>query len=357
MGIQQKAIVPACRGRDIIAQAQAGTGKTATYAISALHRIDERDENIQAIILAPTRDLAEQIKVTVSALGDYMKINCLAAIGGTNRNEMSRALRRKGIHVIVGTPGRVLDLIGRRDLDTSHVKFLILDEADEMLSAGFQDAMYEIFREVPSDAQVGLYSATMPVEALEVSEKFMRDPVKVLVKEEQLTLDGIQQYYVELDEAYKLDTLCDLYDIVSVAQSVIFVNTRRNVEWLTRQMQERDFTVSCMHSDMSQEERNVVMAEFRSGSSRVLIATDILARGIDVQQVSLVINYDLPVKRDVYIHRIGRSGRFGRKGTAINFVGTRGNDARVLSDIAKHFNAQIDELPSNVGEVMQGNAA
>jgi translation initiation factor 4A len=190
----------------------------------------------------------------------------------------------------------------------------------------------------------------MPVEALEVSEKFMRDPVKVLVKEEQLTLDGIQQYYVELDEAYKLDTLCDLYDIVSVAQSVIFVNTRRNVEWLTRQMQERDFTVSCMHSDMSQEERNVVMAEFRSGSSRVLIATDILARGIDVQQVSLVINYDLPTNRENYIHRIGRSGRFGRKGVSINFLAR--DDVRLLRYIEQFYNTQIEEMPMNVADLI-----
>jgi translation initiation factor 4A len=199
--------------------------------------------------------------------------------------------------------------------------------------------------------QVGVFSATMPPEALEITRKFMNKPVRILVKRDELTLEGIKQFHVNVErEEWKLDTLCDLYETLAITQSVIFANTRRKVDWLTDKMRARDHTVSATHGDMDQNTRDIIMREFRSGSSRVLITTDLLSRGIDVQQVSLVINYDLPTQPENYLHRIGRSGRFGRKGVAINFVSEE--DKRMLMDIQRFYNTVIEELPSNVADLI-----
>jgi translation initiation factor 4A len=242
-------------------------------------------------------------------------------------------------------------MIERRSLRTGKIKLFVLDEADEMLSRGFKDQIYDVFKYMPQNIQVILLSATMPAEVLEVTKRFMREPVRILVKKEELTLEGIRQFYVFVEkEDWKLDTLCDLYETVSITQAVIFCNTRRKVDWLTDQMSKRKFTVSAMHGDMEQGQREMIMREFRSGSSRVLITTDLLARGIDVQSVSLVINYDLPSNRENYIHRIGRSGRFGRKGVAINFVTEE--DKRTLKDIEQFYNTTIDEMPMNVADML-----
>ncbi|VAI79010.1 unnamed protein product [Triticum turgidum subsp. durum] len=213
-------------------------------------------------------------------------------------------------------------MLRRQSLRPDNIKMFVLDEADEMLSRGFKDQIYDIFQLLPGKIQVGVFSATMPPEALEITRKFMNKPVRILVKRDELTLEGIKQFYVNVEkEEWKLDTLCDLYETLAITQSVIFVNTR-----------------------------DIIMREFRSGSSRVLITTDLLARGIDVQQVSLVINYDLPTQPENYLHRIGRSGRFGRKGVAINFV-TR-EDERMLFDIQKFYNVVIEELPANVADLL-----
>merc|ERR1712166_867706 len=308
--IQQRAIRPTISGRDLIAQAQSGTGKTATFAIGCLALVDQKVQECQALILAPTRELAQQIQKVVIALGDYMNIKVHACVGGTAVRDDIRTLSA-GVHIVVGTPGRVGDMINRRALRLDNIKQFFLDEADEMLSRGFRDEIYNIFKYLPETVQVCLFSATMPLEVMEVTKRFMRDPVRILVKRDELTLEGIKQFYIAVDrEDWKLDTLCDLYETLTITQAIIYCNTRRKVDWLRDQMQERDFTVSCMHGDMDQRERDIIMREFRSGSSRVLITTDLLARGIDVQQVSLVINFDLPTNRENYIHRIGRSGRF-----------------------------------------------
>jgi len=279
-----------------------------------------------------------------------MNIECHACIGGTNvRDDMAKL--QSGVHVVVGTPGRVYDMINRRAFRTDQVKMFVLDEADEMLSRGFKEQIYDVFQLLPPSTQVVLLSATMPQEVLEVTTKFMREPVRILVKRDELTLEGIKQFYIAVDkEEWKLDTLCDLYETVTITQAVIFCNTRRKVDWLTQKLHEREFTVSAMHGDMDQAQRDVIMKEFRSGSSRVLITTDLLARGIDVQQVSLVINYDLPTNRENYIHRIGRGGRFGRKGVAINFVTSE--DVRMLREIEQFYNTQIDEMPMNVADLI-----
>jgi translation initiation factor 4A len=348
--IQQRAIIPCIRGHDVIAQAQSGTGKTATFSIAILQQLDITLKECQSLVLAPTRELAQQIQKVVIALGDYLEAQCHACIGGTNVREDIHRLS-SGVHVVVGTPGRVFDMINRRALNTRYIKMFVLDEADEMLSRGFKDQIHDVFKHLSEDTQVILLSATMPQDVLEVTTRFMRNPIRILVKKEELTLEGIRQFYVEVDrEEWKLDTLCDLYETLTITQAVIFCNTRRKVDWLTEKMTARDFTVSAMHGDMDQKERDVIMRQFRSGSSRVLITTDLLARGIDVQQVSLVINYDLPTNRENYIHRIGRGGRFGRKGVAINFVTSE--DHRTLSDIESFYNTQIEEMPMNVADLI-----
>ncbi|KAG0072181.1 translation initiation factor eIF4A [Linnemannia elongata] len=348
--IQQRAILPVIKGHDVIAQAQSGTGKTATFSISALQKLDLSNPQCQALILAPTRELAQQIQKVVIALGDFMKVQCHACIGGTNVREDMKILEA-GAQVVVGTPGRVFDMINRGALKTDHMKMFILDEADEMLSRGFKDQIYDVFQRLPPSTQVVLLSATMPAEVMEVTTKFMRDPIRILVKKDELTLEGIKQFYVAVEkEEWKLDTLCDLYETVTITQAVIFCNTRRKVDWLTEKLTAREFTVSAMHGDMEQGQREVIMKEFRSGSSRVLIATDLLARGIDVQQVSLVINYDLPSNKENYIHRIGRGGRFGRKGVAINFV--TADDTRMLREIEQFYSTQILEMPMNVADLI-----
>jgi len=304
----------------------------------------------QVLILAPTRELAQQIHKVLNALGDYMQVESHACVGGTAVRDDIQILQ-KGVQIVVGTPGRVNDMITRNALRLEKLRMFILDEADEMLSRGFKDQIYDVFQYLPSEVQVCLFSATMPMQILEMTKRFMRNPVRILVKKEQLTLEGIKQFYVAVErEDWKLDTLCDLYETLTITQAIIYCNTRRKTEWLCEKMTHRDFTVSAMHGDMEMNARQLIMREFRSGSSRVLITTDLLARGIDVQQVSLVINYDLPTNRENYIHRIGRSGRFGRKGVAINFVTSE--DVRSLREIEQFYNTQIEEMPMDVSELM-----
>lgn len=348
--IQSRAIIPVIHGKDTIAQAQSGTGKTGTFLISSLQIIDETQRGTQALILAPTRELANQIHTICKDLSTYMGINVHICVGGTRTREDMEALSKLP-HIVIGTPGRVLDMINRGALKTDQLKIFALDEADELLSRGFTEQIYDIFQFLNGEIQICLFSATMPPQVLSMAEKFMRDPARILVKKEALTLDGIKQFYVAVgDESYKLDTLCDLYEHLTITQAIIFVNKKRTAELLCDNLTQRDFTVSMMHGEMPQENRSLVMREFRSGSSRVLISTDLIARGIDVQQVSLVVNYDLPTSRENYIHRVGRSGRFGRKGVAINLVT---DDATAdLREIEAHYGTKVDELPSDLGTIM-----
>jgi ATP-dependent RNA helicase len=329
--IQQRAIKPIVQGRDIIAQSQSGTGKTAVFSIGILQSLDTSCNEVQALVLSPTRELAEQTQKVLLALGDFMNVQCHACIGGKSIGEDIRRLEH-GVQVVSGTPGRVYDMIKRKNLRTRNIKMVIIDEADEMLNKGFKEQIYDIYRYLPPSTQVVLVSATLPQEVLDMTSRFMNEPVRILVKRDELTLEGIKQFFVAVEkEEWKFDTLCDLYDTLTITQAVIFCNTRRKVDWLAAKMREANFTVAAMHGDMPQKERDSIMEDFRSGGSRVLIATDVWGRGIDVQQVSLVINYDLPTNRELYIHRIGRSGRFGRKGVAINFV--KSDDVRTLRDI------------------------
>ncbi|KAH8984218.1 DEAD-domain-containing protein [Lactarius akahatsu] len=350
--IQQRAILPITQGRNVIAhwQEQSGTGKTATFSIAMLQSIDVTVRETQALVLSPTHELATQIQSVVLSLGDYMNVQCHACVGGASIGEDIRK-PEYGQHIVSGTPGCVFDMIRRRLLRTRNIKMLILDEADELLNKGFKDQIYDVYRYLPPATQAVLLSATLPYDVLEMTTKFMTDPIRILVKRDELTLEGIKQFFVAVEkEDWKFDTLCDLYDALTIAQVVILCNTLRKVDWLTEKMRAADFTVSSTHGEMPQNERDAIMAEFRGGTSRALITTDVWAGGIDVQQVSLVINYDFPANRENYIHRIGRSGLFGRKGVAINFVTV--DDIRILRDVAMFYSTQIDEMPVNVAELI-----
>jgi translation initiation factor 4A len=257
-----------------------------------------------------------------------------------------------GVHIVVGTPGRVLDLLNRGYLNPNNIRMLILDEADEMLSMGFKEQIYNLFQFLPSDVQIGLFSATMSPETLDITQNFMQDPLRILVKREEVTLEGIRQFYINCQqEEWKLDTLFDLYDKLNIGQTVIFCNTRKRVDWLTEKMRQNDFTVSATHSELNPMERKNILREFRTGSSRVLITTDLLARGIDVHGVSLVINYELPKNYEKYIHRIGRSGRFGRKGVALNLASEE--DLSKLTGIERFYSTVIEEMPANIQDLIQ----
>ena len=346
--IQQKAILPIIQGNDVIAQAQSGTGKTAAFAIGTLQLVDPEKDEIQCLILSPTRELATQTSIVYQFLGEYLKIKVTLLIGGTKVGADIDKLN-EGPQVLVGSPGRVLDLIKRKKVSLGYLQSFVLDEADEMLSKGFLDTIKEIISLIPTTAKILLFSATMPKDIVEMTTKFMKDPAKILVKNEELTLEGIKQYYVYLKKEDKLDVLFQIYRGIEIAQAIIYCNTKKSVENVSAELKKKGHMISSIHGDLKQFERDSVMRDFRSGVTRVLVTTDLLARGIDVYQVSLVINYEMPKEKETYIHRIGRSGRFGRKGNAINFVTPAEKDA--LEEIQKYYNTTIELLPSDLSEL------
>mmetsp|Transcript_86511 Transcript_86511/g.253225 ORF Transcript_86511/g.253225 Transcript_86511/m.253225 type:complete len:395 (+) Transcript_86511:121-1305(+) len=348
--IQQRGIQPMLDGRDMIGQAQSGTGKTATFVIGCLAGINFKVRKVQAIIMAPTRELAQQIQRVVFALGTFMDVRCLDCIGGT-AIQVDQCKLLEGQHVLVGTPGRVVDLLRRKSIETEPIFCLVLDEADQMLSRGFKDLIFQAFQSMPPGVQICLFSATMPPEILDLTVKFMPDAVRILVTKDELTLEGVRQFYVAIeDEEWKLETLTDLYERLTIQQAIIYVNTRKTADMLAKQLADKEFVVSVIHASLDQKQRDLVMREFRCGTTRVLISTDLLGRGIDVQHVSLVVNYDMPPDMEQYLHRIGRSGRFGRKGMAVNFVMT--DDVEATKDIERYYNTQIEELPENFSDVL-----
>lgn len=344
--IQARAIVPISNGKDVIAQAQSGTGKTAAFVIGMLQRIDQEIIEVQGLLLAPTRELVDQIYCVITSLSIYMKMKCHVCIGGKSIHEDSRILRN-GVHIVVGTPGRVLDLMNRNELKVNKLKILILDEADEMLSIGFKEQMYEVFDRIPIETQLCFFSATMNSNMLRISHQVMIEPLQIRILQEEITLEGIRQFYVNVEkEQWKLDTLCDLYENLTITQAIIYCNTKKTVDWLAKELTDRNFSVSTFHSELSQGERDKLMKQFRIGETRILLSTDILSRGIDVQQVSIIFNYDIPVKKESYIHRIGRTGRFGRKGVAINFI--TDESIPVLQHIQQFYNTVINELGNDL---------
>ena len=355
--IQQKGIVPVKEGRDILAQAQSGTGKTGTFCIGALSRMDPSLKVPQVLVMVPTRELAQQIETVAKALSHHLGISIYCAVGGTELHHDLRALSG-GAQFIIGTPGRIYDLMNRKSyngssaaLPRNNIRVLIMDEADQMLENKFREQVMCILElGFPKETQVALFSATMPPEVIEVANKLLSNPVRILVPPEEVTLVGIQQYSVPLQkDEWKFDALCDIYSQLNINQAIIYCNKRQRVEWLADKMGSQQFPVSYIHGEMEVGERKRRMAEFRNGSCRVLISTDLLARGIDVQQVSLVINFELPSQKENYIHRIGRSGRFGRKGVAINLIGP--DEVTMIKEIESHYATKIIDLPEDLSKI------
>ena len=358
--IQKKAIKPLLGKFDLIAQAQSGTGKTATFCIGTLGRIDFSKNETQAIVLAHTLELAQQIEHVFTNIGKYSDLRLATAVkSSTVRENIETLLGRNnpdGLlpHVVIGTPGRVLDMINKEVININTIRLLICDEADELLSEGFIAQIKEIIGSIGEQTQIGLFSATMDANFFKLTEKFLRNPINILIKKENLTLEGIKQFYIDCEKNdFKFETLCDLYGLFSTCQTIIYCNHHQSVEILSQKMKEQDFKVSCIHGNMNISEREDAMKKFRNLSTRVLISTDLLGRGIDVQQVSIVINYDIPFKSEAYIHRIGRSGRHGRTGTAINFV--TNNDIKRIHDIETYYHTHILPLPSDMANVFQSN--
>lgn len=353
--IQQRGIVPIMEKRDILAQAQSGTGKTGTFVTGSLTRIDPTLKQVQVLILAPVRELAQQIHSVADQLGKYMNnkagISVYCATGGTPLRDDIRAIE-KGCQFLVGTPGRIYDLIHRNILSRQHIRVLVMDEADQMLEDRFKEQVMCILEKgFPATTQVALFSATMDKEVIEVANSMLRNPVKILVDASEVPLHGIKQFYIELEkESWKFDTLCDLYSQLTISQALIYINERKKADTLAEKMAQQGFPLSVIHAEMDPNERKKRMAEFRAGEVRVMISTDMLARGIDVQQVSLVINYELPVQKENYIHRIGRAGRFGRKGVTINLIAPE--DKRAKDEIEQHWKIGMSPLPNDLASVM-----
>jgi len=350
--IQKKGLIPLVqpghkgKRRDIIAQAQSGTGKTACFGVGSLQIIDHELHSTQVLILAPTHELASQIKGVITDIGRFEKVKVQLLVGGTSVDGDRTKLDEDPPHIVVGTPGRVHDMIRRKYLKTEKIDLIVLDEADEMLSAGFKDQIYKIFQYMHNDIQIGLFSATVPETLEQLTARFMRNPIKILVKADMLTLQGIAQYYIRLDsDEHKYATIKDLFEGLTISQAIIYCNSTRRVDDLEEAMVQDNFPVKKIHGKMEEDERKEVHKDFKNGGCRVLITSDLFARGIDIQQVSVVINFDVPKSEHTYLHRIGRSGRWGRKGIAINFV-TR-HDGAKLKHFEEYYNTQISEMPGD----------
>ena len=345
--IQKKAISPIIEKKNIIAQAQSGTGKTCAFVTGGLHLIDINENVTQQIILLPTRELAYQVHQVLLQLSKYLlNFKSYLLVGGTSVSDDIKNLTNCVPHTIVACPGRLMDIFQKNVIQLKHVHSIIIDEADEMLSFGFKNQILNILKETMEHKQICLFSATIPNELNNLINKIMDDPVKILVKQSMLTLEGISQYYVAFDEEnYKYDALKDLYTSINFAQTIIYCNSLRRVEYLYQLMLNDNFPVCCIHSNMEKNERINAFKEFKNGKYRVCISSNVTARGIDIQQVSTVINFDIPNDVHTYLHRIGRSGRWGRKGTAINFITKQ--DSCLMKSIETYYNTEINELPAS----------
>lgn len=345
--IQCKACGPLFEGRDVLAQAQSGTGKTGAFVIGALNNIDVSKDKTQVLILAPTRELALQILTVQQDLGSMIKdLKNKLLVGGHSSETDIYDLRKTTPHIIIGTPGRVFDMFKRNTIDTKGINMIILDEADEMLSAGFKEQLFLIFQYLRKDIQIALFSATLPDSINTLTTTLLKDPVNIVMKTEQLVLDGIKQFFVSINnDKQKYEVLTDIFDRLVLSQTIIYCNSVGRVNELFEAMKNENYPVCSIHSEMNKEERKESFDEFKNGKYRVLISSNVTARGIDIQQVNIVINFDLPRDPNTYLHRIGRSGRWGRKGIGINFVTPK--DVSNLKFIENHYDIRMEELPLN----------
>jgi superfamily II DNA/RNA helicase len=350
--IQIKGINSITTGKDCILQSQSGTGKTATYLLGVMNRLDTNETGCQGIIITPTRELADQVYAVASNLAKYTKFKITKCVGGTsvyqNRDELKTAT------LVIGTIGRLSHMINENKINSHKVKFVVLDEADDLLANGVNDKLQFILDKIPCGVQIVLISATMSNNVFSISKIFMHNPIKILLKNNEVIIDLITQFYVDVEtEESKLDTLLDLYNLVSAAQTIIFCNTIRKVEWLEQQLKSNNFTITTIHSNMNQSERDSIVKEFRDGNTRLLLTTDLLSRGIDIPQVNMVINYDLPANKETYVHRIGRCGRFDKKGVAITLVkSTDPCDIKTFNRMKHFYNMDIKEMPISIGQYL-----
>lgn len=341
--IQAQSIPCVLDGRDIVGQAQTGTGKTAAYAIPMLEKIDPKSKKVQAIVLCPTRELAIQVAEEIRKLSKYMTaIKVLPIYGGQEIVKQIKSLKT-GVQVVVGTPGRVMDHMRRKTVKFDDVSMVILDEADEMLNMGFKEDMETILMQTPEDRQTVMFSATMPKAIMEIAKTFQKDAEIIKVVRKELTVTNIEQSYFEVRPKYKNEILCRLIDIYNPKLSVVFCNTKRQVDDLISELKGRGYFADGIHGDMKQAQRDRVMNDFRKGKTEILIATDVAARGIDVDDVDIVFNYDLPQDEEYYVHRIGRTGRAGRNGMAFSFIS--GKEVYKLKDIERYCKTKIMAKP------------
>jgi translation initiation factor 4A len=350
--IQQTAILPILEKKDVIAQAPSGTGKTGAFTVSSLQRVDLTSDTTQVLILAPTHELVKQIHNVICSIGTMMEgLRVKLLVGGTSVSDDSHELRNNVPHVIVGSVGRVSDMIRRRNIQTKNIKLFVLDEADEMLSGGFINNIRDMFITFGEDIQTAIFSATLPSEIIELTDRFMKTPTRITMEAEKLNLEGIQQFFVALSNDHeKYATLMDLFSKLTINQTIVYANSVNRVIDLYDAMKKDGCAVCCIHSNMTTQERQQSLQAFRAGEYRVLISSNVTARGIDVQQVSFVINFDIPRCVHNYLHRIGRSGRWGRKGMAINFI-TR-EDVSIMKNIERHYKSTINELPATFENII-----
>jgi len=340
----QSLAIPAVRdGRDVIGQAHTGTGKTAAYGIPLLEKIEIPRPAIQALVLCPTRELAIQVSEELRRLAIHLKNLSVIPVYGGQPIERQFAALRKGVHVVIATPGRLLDHLQRGTIRLDNVKMVVLDEADEMLDMGFSDDVEAILRRLPKDRQTVLFSATISPEIRKLAEKYLNQPFPVKVIHEQLTVPGIEQRYLEVGDAMKSEALSRMIDFYNPRLTLVFCNTKRKVDEVVSNLQARGYQAEGLHGDMNQAQRERVMTRVRAGSTDILVATDVAARGIDIEQVELVVNYDVPQDPEYYVHRIGRTGRAGRSGRAITFVS--GREVWKLKDIQKFAKIRIMPHP------------
>ena len=341
--IQTQAIPAVCEGIDVVGQAQTGTGKTAAYTIPMLMKIDPQIKKPQAIVLCPTRELAVQVAEEIRKLAKYMSdIKVLPVYGGQEIVRQIKSLKT-GVQIIVGTPGRVMDHMRRKTVKFDNINMVILDEADEMLDMGFREDMETILTETPQDRQTVMFSATMPKAIMDIARNFQKDARVIKVVRKELTVSNIEQFYYEVRPKNKTEVLCRLIDIYNPRLSVVFCNTKRQVDELISELKGRGYFADGIHGDMKQQQRDRVMDDFRSGNVDILIATDVAARGIDVDDVDMVFNYDIPQDEEYYVHRIGRTGRAGRSGMALSFIS--GKEVYKLKDIERYCKTKILAKP------------
>ena len=345
--IQIKGIKSLNTGKDCILQSQSGTGKTATYLLGVMNRIEE-SKKIQGMILTPTRELSEQVYNVAKNISKKTKIKITKCIGGTNMYKNIQNL--KNSNLIIGTIGRIHHLIEENKINFHNLKFAVIDEADDVLSDGVSKKLRYIFDNLTDTTQVCLISATLSSNVFNFSKKIMHDPIKILLKKNEIAVDLISQFYLDVElEEYKFDVLLDLYNLISTSQAIIFCNTIRKVNWLTEKLKEQNFSITAIHGKMTQDERNEIVKDFRDGKTRLLLTTDLLSRGIDIPQVNLVINYDLPQNKETYIHRIGRCGRFGKKGISISMVKMEDSaDVKCLNRMKNFYDIDINEMPDDI---------